>query len=207
MRKALTIIITMLAILPFQTFADETKNYEITINGKTYDVSLGREYQAQLDSGKTVTFKIDKKAIMIYRDDFISFRHKNDLTISAKNIGSGIRQTMTNTAVGTLILFQEYSSMNPSSLVNLMLQELTKEQVSYGYKIQKNATSKTLKDGTTLKGKKAVLTYGNEEEHWTILAYGKRDRGLLVITKIDKDNMVAEKDILDLMWNSLNISI
>ena len=58
-----------------------------------------------------------------------------------------------------------------------------------------------------LKGKKAALTYGNEEEHWTILAYGKKDRGLLVITKIDKDNLVAEKDNLDLMWNSLNISI
>jgi hypothetical protein len=207
MRKSLMIIFSLLVVLPYGSFAADTANYEVTINGEIYDVSLGQEYQAQLASGQVVTFKIGKKAIMTYRDDFISFKHKSELSISTTDLGSGIRQTMTNTAVGTLILFQEYTSMNPTSLVNLMLQELTKEQTNYGYKMNKQSTSKTLKDGSTLKGKIAILTYGEEEEHWSVLAYGKRDKGVLVITKINKEYMDREKDILDLMWASLDIKM
>ena len=45
----------------------------------------------------------------------------------------------------------------------------------------------------------------HEEEHWTVSAYGKKDRGFLVITKIDKQYLGAEKNIIDLMWETLQI--
>ena len=114
---------------------------------------------------------------------------------------------MTTTALGTLVLIQEYSTMNPKTLVNLMLQELTQEQVSYGYKMQKMTYSKTLKDGTKLDGNKAILKYKNEEEYWCVLAHGIKDSGFLVITKIDKENFDAEKNIIDLMWETLQIEL
>ena len=88
-----------------------------------------------------------------------------------------------------------------------MLQELTKEQVSYGYKMQKMTYSKTLKDGKKLDGKKAVLKYKDEEEYWCVLAHGKKASGFLVITKIDKENFDAEKNIIDLMWETLKIDL
>jgi hypothetical protein len=109
--------------------------------------------------------------------------------------------------MGTLVLIQEYSKMNPASLVNLMLQELTKEQINYGYKMQKEAYSQTLKDGTKVTGKRAILKYNDDEEYWTVLAYGKKDRGLLVITKIDKENLESEKNIIELMWETLQIEL
>jgi hypothetical protein len=88
-----------------------------------------------------------------------------------------------------------------------MLHELTKEQVSYGYKMPIKSYSKTLKNGTKLDGKRAVLKYMDEEEYWCVLAYGKRDSGFLVITKIDKENLNAEKNIIDLMWETLLIEL
>jgi hypothetical protein len=114
---------------------------------------------------------------------------------------------MTNSAVGTLVLIQEYNTMNPTTLVNLMLQELTKEQINYGYKMHKETYSKALKDGTELGGKRAILKYNDEEEYWTVLAYGRKDRGFLVITKIDKENLDTEKNIIDLMWETLQIEL
>jgi hypothetical protein len=199
------IVLAVVAFVPCQLYAQDPANYEITINGKKLDVTLGREYEAKLESGETVKFKIIKKAIATYKDAFISFQHKSDLTISSTDLGDGVRQTMTSTALGTLILFQEYSLMNPSSLVDLMLQELTKEQINYGYKIHKEPDSKVLKDGTKLEGTKATLTYKSEQEYWSVLAYGKKDSGFLVIIKIDKENLDAEKDIIELMWKSLQI--
>jgi hypothetical protein len=40
-----------------------------------------------------------------------------------------------------------------------------------------------------------------------VLAYGKRDSGFLVITKIDKENFNAEKNIIDLIWETLQIQL
>lgn len=201
------ILLAIVTILPCHAFGQDVPNYEISINGQTYDISLGRDYQIKSDSGEKLHFKVNKKALMTYKNGYISFQHKSDLAISSTDLGNGIRQIMTNTAVGTLVLIQEYSTMNPTAMVNLMLQELTKEQINYGYKMQKETHSKALMDGTKLRGLRATLKYNEEEEYWTVSAYGKKDRGLLVITKIDKEYLSTEKNIIDLMWETLQIEL
>jgi len=201
------ILLAIVTILPCHAFGQDVPNYEISINGQTYDISLGRDYQIKSDSGEKLHFKVNKKAVMTYKNGYISFQHKSDLAISSTDLGNGIRQIMTNTAVGTLVLIQEYSTMNPTAMVNLMLQELTKEQINYGYKMQKETHSKALMDGTKLRGLRATLKYNEEEEYWTVSAYGKKDRGLLVITKIDKEYLNTEKNIIDLMWETLQIEM
>ena len=204
MRKIL-ILLAMIAIWPSFAFGQNESNYEILINGKKYDLSLGRDYQIKSDSGENLHFRVDKKAVMTYNNGYVSFQHRGDLTVSSTDLGNGIRQIMTNTAVGTLVLIQEYSTMNPSALVSLMLQELTKEQRNYGYKMQQEKFSKALKDGIKLRGLSATLKYNQEEEYWTVSAYGKKDKGFLVITKIDKEYLSTEKNIIDLMWETLQI--
>ena len=201
------ILLAMITILPCHAFGQNVPNYEISINGETYDISLGRDYQIKSNSGEKLHFRVNKKALMTYKNGYISFQHKSDLAISSTDLGNGIRQIMTNTAVGTLVLIQEYSTMNPTAMVNLMLQELTKEQINYGYKMQKETHSKALKNGTKLRGLKATLKYNEEEEYWTVTAYGKKDKGLLVITKIDKGYLSTEKNIIDLMWETLQIEL
>lgn len=201
------ILLAMITILPCHAFGQNVPNYEISINGETYDISLGRDYQIKSNSGEKLHFRVNKKALMTYKNGYISFQHKSDLAISSTDLGNGIRQIMTNTAVGTLVLIQEYSTMNPTAMVNLMLQELTKEQINYGYKMQKETHSKALKNGTKLRGLKATLKYNEEEEYWTVTAYGKKDKGLLVITKIDKGYLSTEKNIIDLMWETLRIEL
>lgn len=207
MSKIILIWVAIIAMIPCHAVGKNAPNYEITINGKTHDISLDYDYEIKSDSGETLQIRINKKPVITFENGNLSFQHKNDLTVSTTDLGNGIHQTLTNTAVGTLILFQEYSSMNPTSLVNLMLQELTKEQRNYGYKMQKEAHSKALKDGTKLTGKIATLKYNNEEEYWTVVAYGKKDQGVLVIIKIDKEYLDSEKNIIDLMWDTLQIKL
>ena len=205
MNKALIILFVMLASLPHTLYGQEPANYEIIINGKKYDISLGRAYQKELVSGDIVSFRVDKKAVMTYKDDFVSFEHNGSLTISSTDLGDGIRQAVISTALGTLILIQEYSFINPTSMANITLQALTKDQIKFGYKMQKKTYSKELKNGTKLNGNKVTLSLNDEEEHWTVLSYGKKDKGLLVITKIDKQYIEREKDIIELMWETLQI--
>jgi hypothetical protein len=58
MNKIIIIIFAMITVIPCQTFGQNVPNYEISINGETYDISLGRDYQIKSDSGDIYLFSI-----------------------------------------------------------------------------------------------------------------------------------------------------
>lgn len=180
-------------------------NYQITINGQTSDVALGGEYSFVTPSGERLKYTITKKDIVTFEDDMISFQHKGSLTVSTTKIDEGIEQVLAVTALGTGYIIQEYDGMDPSTLNDLMLQELTKEDISYGYELVKEDYAKVLKGGQTLKGIKATLTYKTEEKYYTITSFGQRDKGVLVITMYDKEYQEKESPVIDLLWESLAI--
>jgi nitrogen regulatory protein PII-like uncharacterized protein len=133
----------------------------------------------------------------------LSFQHKSALTVSTTKVDESIDQILAVTALGTGFIIQEYNGMDPSSLNELMLQELTKEDLSYGYEMAEEPYTKTLKGGHELKGVKATLTYNTEEKYYTITSYGERDKGVLVITMMDKEYAEKEGAVIDLLWESL----
>lgn len=180
-------------------------NYQITINGQTSDVALGDEYAFTTPNGEVIKYVLMKKDIVTYEDEMVSFQHKGALTVSTTKIDEGIDQVLAVTALGTGYIIQEYNGMDPSTLNDLMLQELTKEDISYGYELSKEEYSKVLKGGETLKGIKATLTYKSEEKYYTITSFGARDKGVLVITMIDKEYIDTESPVIDLLWESLAV--
>jgi hypothetical protein len=72
MNKTIIILAAMITVLPCHSFGQNATNYEITINEETYDISLGRDYQAKTETGETLRFRIDKKAIMTYKNGYVS---------------------------------------------------------------------------------------------------------------------------------------
>lgn len=202
------IIVTLLIVWFFagDVYAgEEYKNYELIIDGKAYDLNINEEIEAVVNSGKTVTVILRKKPYIQYSDQMVSFQHKSELSVSSQDLGDGISQLMSTTATGTLIMIQEYSGMNPSMLVPMMLKELTKESVDYGYKMtQENVTHK-LNSGIIITGLKATLKYKGEESYWEVLAYGKKDTGVLVITQIDREFIKTDKEIHSHFWKTLKL--
>lgn len=184
-------------------FAQGSANYQITINGQTSDVALDGEYTFTTPGGEKITYVIKKKDIVTFEDEMVSFQHSGALTVSTTKIDEGIEQVLAVTPLGTGYIIQEYDGMDPSTLNDLMLQELTKEDVSYGYELSKEEYAKVLKSGQTLKGIKATLKYKDEEKYYTITSHGARDKGVLVITMIDKEYQEKESPVIDLLWESL----
>jgi len=182
-------------------------NYEVIINGKKYNADLGKEYNIKTPKGEKIKLKILKKSKVKYEDNFISFYYKGNSSISSTDVSSNIKQIMTSTALGTLILIQEYTTMNPAAIGEIMLQELVKEELNYGYKMKKTSIQKTLKDGMVLKGLNAELTYKSEKKNYNILTYGKKDSGLIIITSIDMEYIDKDSDLIDLFWNTLKIKL
>ena len=184
---------------------DEYKNYEVTIDGKTYDLNLNEKIQLKDKTGKTATVVLRKKPYAEYTDQLVSFQHDSELSVSSQDLGDGIKQLMSASATGTLIMIQEYSTMDPSMLVPMMLNELTKKSVDYGYAMTQEKVTRKLKSGVILKGLKATLKYKGDESCWEVLSYGKKDSGILVMTQIDKEFIKTDEVIHSHFWNTLRL--
>jgi len=181
-------------------------NYVLTIDGKSQDIDLGQASAITLENGQTLELLLSKKDILNFKTNNFSFDYPSEFTPARTNLGDGIYQTMLATPMGSLILVQEYENMDPSSMIDMMVHELTKEEVQYGYKIDKTEEAKSV-NGNTFKGQKAVATYKDEQNIRYVMTYSARDAGLLVVTMLDKT--APEKDIkmVEDFWSSLKASM
>lgn len=200
MRNLLWIAVC-LAVLP-QFAAGE--DYILTINGAETALDLEQPTTVELPDGTSLKLLLRQKEYLRFKSDLFSFEHHNKYKPSRNDLGGGIFQTMAVTPLGTGILVQEYMSMNPQTLIDTMLHELTKEEIEYGYKYDEKPVTQKVGE-VTLSGKQAVTTYPGEEWTRIVLAYGKKDRGLLVMTFIEKDN-AAEQQLIDHFWKTFEVN-
>jgi hypothetical protein len=111
---------------------------------------------------------------------------------------------MLMTAEGSGVLIQKYSTINPTMLNEMMLKEVTKESLNYGFKLNRIDYQRTLRSGQSIVVNKAILTYNNETNIYEIASIGQKDAGIIIMTIIMDENRSNQgRKIIDLMWNSL----
>jgi hypothetical protein len=180
-------------------------NYVLTIDGKQFELDLGEATTVTTQGGQRLEVKLEKKDIATFKTDTFSFNHPSSVTPSKTDLGDGIYQTMMATPAGTLVMIQEYSGMNPSGFVDLMITELTKEEAQYGYKITKEGVSKKLSDGHTVTGKRVISKYQTTEYERYVLCYGAKDAGILIVTQVDKDASPEDLRMIEQFWKTMTI--
>lgn len=183
------------------------ENYRLTINGTDYDLGLDAQKTITLADGEKLAVCLAQKEIITFQSTLCSFSHNSGYTPAKTELGDGIYQTMLMSPLGTGIMIQEYTKLDPSRLVNIMLQELTKEEVQYGYAYEEREATKQLVDGVILHGKEATTSYGDEKWHRAVYAYGAGDHGVLLVTMIEQENVTTEQHILDTFWKSLRLHV
>lgn len=199
MKKALLSVLVMLSLT---TLAQKSTNYEITLDGKTYDIDLNKPYELKTKQG-LVQVEVKQKRILTYSDDLLSLNYFNNLSISETEIDQGISQLACLSANGSGFMIQKYQGMNPEVLIDIMAQELTKESIEYGYKETREDISKKTKTGEQLKGKKITLKYIDDIQYYEVVAFGKKDKGVLIITILNDDYKDKDSKIIDLLFDSL----
>jgi hypothetical protein len=190
-----------LILISVKTFSQN--DYKIQINDTTLEISLNKEYNITLDE-KVIQFKIVAKDTLIYEDDLFSFKYSKDYKISQVIIEEGIEQIMLMTAEGSGILIQKYSTLNPTMLNEIMISEVTKESLNYGFKMKRDDYTRQLESGQKLNIDKAILTYKNETNIYEVATIGKKDEGILIMTMIMDEKMSTQgRKIIEMLWNSL----
>ncbi len=191
-----------LAFLIFGTsFGQE--DFSILIDGKAMDIALDKEYQVTI-RGKDVKFTVQAKDTLTYIGDLFSFKYSKDYKVTKSIIDDGIDQQMIMTADGTGVAVQQYTNFNPTLLNEIIMDEITKESISYGYESVRQDYDIRLLSGQQITVNKTVLTYKGETNIYEVASIGKKDEGIVIITMKMNDNPTSDgQKVIDLLWNTL----
>ncbi|MDO5980276.1 hypothetical protein [Flavivirga spongiicola] len=187
------------------SYSQNKGNYIIIINNDSILVDLNKNIQYKISSGEKLTIKITQPEILTYSDDMISFSHDKSLSVSDSKIEEGIEQCMIMKSTGNGFMVQKYKTLDPSSLTQLMMNEITKESVNYGYTKTEKPFKRKLKSGQTIVGIQTTLTYKGEKEIYTVATYGAKDEGIIVVTMLLSEDHKDDKGIIDLFLETLEI--
>lgn len=178
-------------------------DYKIQINDTVIDISVNNEYNINLN-GKEIKLRLIAKDTLLFDDNFFSFNYSKDYKVSRLQVGEGIEQLMIMTAEGSGLLIQKYSTVNPVMLNSMIISEVTKESLSFGFEMENQTYTRKLKSGQNLDVDRAVLTYKDKTNIYDVASIGKNDEGILIMTMIMDEKMSEKgKELIDLMWNSL----
>jgi hypothetical protein len=195
--------ITSVFLFCFCFYSYSQADYIVKIDDSKLEIALDSTYIIKVN-GKEVNLTFMSKEILNYEDSLFSFQYPSDFKISKTVIDEGIEQIMMMTAEGSGFIIQKYDGFNPNLLNEMMINEVTKESVNYGFKLERKDYEKILKSKQTIKIDKAVLTYKDETNIYEIASIGKKDEGILIMTmKMDSTMVGQGQKLIDLMWETL----
>ena len=202
-----TLFAAVIALASTAAHADNPKTYKLTIGDVTVDIDPGETLDVTMPDGKQTKVTLSLNDFATYAGAMFSFVHPTNVAVTKTELDPHIHQYLMASALGTLIIIQEYGSMNPTSLDNLMLQELTKETLAAGGELTQQPGSRTLPDGKQLTGLTAKVKTKADTTDFEILAYGTSDQGVLVVTRVDESNAAKEGAMIEKFWESLQLKM
>ncbi|MDG1780654.1 MAG: hypothetical protein P8H59_06870 [Flavobacteriales bacterium] len=190
-------------LLSSALFAQSEKNYTLLINGEEIEIGLDQEASITID-GKAYPVLLNQKEILTFDNEYVSFNYPREVSVSVTTIAEGIDQVAVINANGGGFIVQIYPSINPTALEGLMLNEVIKESLNYGYTKKEAAFSKKLQSGQVLSGTTATLDYRGDQQVYTVASYGAKDQGIIVLSMITaQDFAESDQQLIDLFLNSL----
>jgi len=181
------------------------EDFLIRLNDTLISIALDKSYHIELN-GIKLNFSVSSKDELTYSNTLYSFSYPKTFKVSSAQLDPGINQISILTAEGTGFLIQQYESINPTSLKELMLTEMTKESINYGYESTRSIYKRKLKSGEEIEVMKADLRYKEEVNIYEVAAVGKKDAGIIIITlRMDEDSKTEGQKVIDLMWKSLTV--
>jgi hypothetical protein len=199
--------LTLVALCAGPAGAENLKAFKLTIDGVTVDIDPGESTNVTLPGGKQSKVTLERNDFATFSGSVFSFVHPSDISVTKTDLGDDITQYLMASALGTIVVVQEYGKMNPVSLNQLMLQEMTKESVQAGATLTQAPTTRKLADGKELTGIRAQVKTRTDTADFEIVGFGLADRGLLFITRVAGEDAATEKSLIDKFWQSLKVKL
>ncbi|MER9135701.1 hypothetical protein NKI20_05260 [Mesorhizobium sp. M0830] len=207
MRMVSAAALTLIALCAGPVQAEDIKAFKLTIDGVTVDIDPGESTSMTLPGGRKSKVTLERNDFATFSGSDFSFVHPSDISVTKTDLGDDITQYLMASALGTIVVVQEYGKMNPVSLSQLMLQEMTKESVQAGAELTQQPTTRKLADGKELTGIRAQVKTRTDTADFEIVGSGVAEHGLLFITRIAEEDVATEKPLIDKFWQSLKVKL
>jgi hypothetical protein len=207
MRFGRMAVVAALLAVPGLGSAEEQKTYRLTIGEVAVDIDPGETLDVTMPDGKQTKVTLQANEFATCTGNMFSYVHPAGVAITKTELDKTINQYLMASALGTMVIVQEYASINPVSLNQLMLQEVTKESVQAGAELTQQPTTRKLADGRELTGLRATVKTRTDATDFEILSFGLVDQGLLMVTRISQENAASEGAIIDKFWESLTVKL
>ncbi len=202
MKRILSIFAFFILIIQAQA----QERYLLIIGPDTLSITADRQYIFLTSDGRELPIELRKQRIQTYESRVSKFQYPSDVDVSVTDLGEGVQQVNVLTADGTGFFIQEFSNTQPGDIINLMMAELTKENIQRGYQAVEETFEKILRDGKLLLGRKRTLTYGGNVETYTVASFGAQNRGiLLVMVNNNSGNVKETQDLIQLLLETLEV--
>lgn len=178
--------------------------YVLTIGGKSTELDLDKDVTVAVD-GKLVGVRLQRKAQQTFVDGGLSFEHPATVQPSTTDINDQIRQIMLVSANGNGVILQRYEGLDPTALIDVMVKEMTDEEVAAGYQRKIVPVTRLLADGRELAGKQVRTESGDESWDRTVVAMGGRKGGYLLITMMEEGRAAADVALIERFWKTLKL--
>jgi hypothetical protein len=184
--------------------AQNKKNYVLEINGDTVSVSLDEPATLKTKGGQTLNIKLKQKERLTFEDSTLSFQYTPGFTVTVKQFDN-IDQILCISGSGNSFLIQKYKDVNPETIGDYMLNEITQESLDAGYKQTKSDISKKLRSGRVLKGKQSSLVLDGEKNIYAVYPVKAKKGGFMIVMILVDPSDEKEMKALDVFWKSLTI--
>ena len=211
MRAAAMMLASMIMVLPAGAAgSDAPRNYVITIDGQEVPIDIGQKLTIKAKDGHAIEVGLKQSEIGTFSGNFVTFQHGKDVSVTSSDIEAGLKQHMMATNTGTLVLVQEYGDLDPRSLAELMLTQISKDDVKGG-KLSQLPGKRKLASGLSLDGLTASIAIKKGKRHYTaryeVMTAGTSDHGIVAVTRIDDDLTSKDQQILDRFWETLTVKL
>jgi hypothetical protein len=185
--------------------ADATKNFILIIDGKNYELNPGDKLNAKSKAGKSISIELKRKEFATFVNGALQFEYRGDLSVASTNIDTDIHQHLVASALGTLLIVQQYDKINPAMLTEFMLKQMTDGDVAAAAKLESTPYSMKLIDGTEMKGVKASIKSEKDDVSMQVLAADTGVGGVMAISRINNDMGKNDQPIIDRFWSTLKV--
>ncbi|WP_147383282.1 hypothetical protein [Pontibacter oryzae] len=201
----IVLLASILCLAGIGAVAQDAANYQVVIDGKATDIALGKAQKVKLANGKELELTIKQKDILTYQDDWVSLQYPKALQPTIATPDPQLEQVTLVTANGNGMLLQKYKTINPTELVDLMLQEITEGEMNFGYTRSEEAYELKLQSGHKARGKSVVLKHGGQEQRYTVAAIGSKNKieGIIFMTMLNPGYTSEDTEAICLFLDTL----
>jgi hypothetical protein len=190
-----------------QCFAANEKptNYILTIDGVTVELALDQAAKIKLKSGAEVPILLSKREYGKLVSGALSFQYPGQYTVASTKVDDEITQHIIVTALGTMMLVQEYQGGVPAGLLDIMYDKMVEEPKAMGVAIERTELSRSIAKGQILKGVRAHYKGNDDDVTIDVVITDVGKTGFMIMTLNDTYTAPQEAPMIEQFWQQIEL--